>query len=520
MSVKRTYLFWTSMLMLIVIAFGLVTIWHLASVANNARVAVAEYEALDYADAAMTNVVWWRDALRGPQGQDVRVAQYLTPIQTDVAQIVSRLEIAMATDEGDAGLEKKLSDEIQHRVQRVSDQVNATGARANASTTTALAGDVELIRQSLAEISRLAPAAARRHVVSASDRVVSRLLWSIFWLIVVLIVSTLIHYRQYRLLVRPLVWLRDDMKLSAGKDFKELVRVRGDGEFAEVGGYFNGLARELAALYRNLEEKVIARSRELVRSERLASVGFLAAGVAHEINNPLSVISGYAELAGKQIRRVVEDPDDNLDPQTEADALASALEAQQIVRDEAFRCKEITNRLLSLARGGGDGRQNLRLDDLARQVATLTRGLRNYHDRHVVVDFESNHPLSIIANSTEMKQVLMNLMVNALEATPAERGEVRVGGKADGQWVEVFVQDNGKGMSAEMVDRVFEPFFTNKRGAGDPGTGLGLSITHAIIENHGGSIHAESAGPGRGSRFTIRLPASSTQSKLAGLATV
>jgi signal transduction histidine kinase len=239
-------------------------------------------------------------------------------------------------------------------------------------------------------------------------------------------------------------------------------------------------------------------------------VGFLAAGVAHEINNPLSIISGYAELAGKGLRRVLTGEGNGaseVDAEAEAEALSSALDAQEIIREEAFRCKEITGRLLSLARGGGDGRQALRLDEVARQVAVLTKGLKNYRDRRVVLEFEKAELMRVVANLTEMKQVLLNLTVNALEAVPAEAGEVRIGGRRAGDWVEVFVEDNGKGMAPETLEQIFEPFFTQKRGAGEPGTGLGLSITHAIVENHGGRIRAESGGPGRGSRFTIRLPA-------------
>jgi signal transduction histidine kinase len=296
-----------------------------------------------------------------------------------------------------------------------------------------------------------------------------------------------------------------------------------DREFRDVAGLFNGLARELADLYRDLEAKVVARSRELVRSERLASVGFLAAGVAHEINNPLTVIAGYAELAAKALSRVMNGVGDSggngtadhaqdhrlsdAEAEAEAEALASALESQGIIRDEAFRCKEITSRLLSLARGGSDARETLRIDDVARQVAVLTKGLTRYRDRRVVADFDSSDVLEVIANVTEMKQVLLNLTVNALEAVPPQRGEVRLTGRRSGEWVEVAVEDNGKGMTADTLQNVFEPFFTNKRGAGDPGTGLGLSITHAIVENHGGRIRAESAGAGRGSRFSILLPA-------------
>ena len=106
-----------------------------------------------------------------------------------------------------------------------------------------------------------------------------------------------------------------------------------------------------------------------------------------------------------------------------------------------------------------------------------------------------------------MKQVVLNLLVNALEATPAQRGEVRVELDAAEEIVRLTVIDNGRGMDAETAARVFEPFFTEKKGAPHRGTGLGLAITHAIVESHGGHVRAESDGAGKGSRFVVELPA-------------
>jgi signal transduction histidine kinase len=106
-----------------------------------------------------------------------------------------------------------------------------------------------------------------------------------------------------------------------------------------------------------------------------------------------------------------------------------------------------------------------------------------------------------------MKQVVLNLTVNALEAVSPNNGEVRIEGRQAGKWVELSVTDNGRGMNAESIKHVFEPFYTEKRGSAEPGTGLGLTITHAIVQSHGGRIQAESDGPGRGARFTIFLPA-------------
>ncbi len=135
-----------------------------------------------------------------------------------------------------------------------------------------------------------------------------------------------------------------------------------------------------------------------------------------------------------------------------------------------------------------------------------------------MLDFEDSRALTILGNVVEMKQVLLNLTINALEATRPGLGEVRIQGRRNMAAVELSVRDNGRGMSAETIEHVFEPFFTDKRGAGDPGTGLGLTITHAIVENHGGHITAESEGVGMGSRFTIRLPAMNRRQEIEAIA--
>ena len=304
---------------------------------------------------------------------------------------------------------------------------------------------------------------------------------------------------QYRSLMSPLQRLRVGVRSVAAGQFDRRLEPGGGREFAELAEEFNRMASELDGFYRELEEKVRAKSRELVRSERLASVGFLAAGVAHEINNPLNVISGYAELTLKRLRALDGDP-----------AADDAAKSLRIIRDEAFRCKETTEKLLTLARGGNEGREPLSLSGVAREVVTMTRGLKNYRDRKVTLEFDESDPLDVVANANEMKQVLLNLTINALQAVPPGTGEVLIEGRREGGWVEVSVSDNGRGISPESLGHVFEPFYTDKRGAGEPGTGLGLSITHAIVESHGGRITAESAGSGRGSRFTVHLPAGGT----------
>jgi len=312
-------------------------------------------------------------------------------------------------------------------------------------------------------------------------------------ILLTLIGASVIGYAQYREVVLPLNRLREGVRHLAAAQFSERLEEKGDREFAELAAEFNRMAAELDSFYKTLEEKVEAKSRELVRSERLASVGFLAAGVSHEINNPLNIISGYAELAAKRITS-----------SNDSSAIKDAIHALRVIRDEAFRCKEITGKLLSLAKGDTTSREDLALDSVAREVAVLAGGLKDYRDR--MIELKLDGPLTVKANATEMKQVLLNLTVNALEAVKPGEGKVLIEGHRRNGWVELSVADNGYGIAADALKKVFEPFYTRRMGTRAPGTGLGLSITHAIVESHGGRIRAESKGAGQGSRFTVELP--------------
>jgi signal transduction histidine kinase len=319
------------------------------------------------------------------------------------------------------------------------------------------------------------------------------------------VATSLFHYRG---IIRPLTQLRNAVGKLARADFSGELPPGGKSEFAQLTVDFNRMASELRGLYEELERKVEAKSRELLRSQRLASVGYLAAGVSHEINNPLSIMSGYAELTLKSLEKGYD----------EASA-QGAIEALRVIRDEAFRCKQITGKLLSMARAGGDSKEVFSLADVAGDVTRLLAGLEPYHGRHVELKFDSPQGTQIYGNINEMKQVLLNLAVNALQAVKPKDGQVKIEGRRLGEWVEISVADNGRGMTPETIEQVFEPFFTDKRGVSEPGTGLGLAITHAIVESHGGQIRAESAGLGRGSRFVVRLPArDSSEGKEAGTA--
>jgi signal transduction histidine kinase len=311
---------------------------------------------------------------------------------------------------------------------------------------------------------------------------------------VVVVGSILLGVLQYRSVMLPLHRLADGVRKIAAGEFKQRLDERGTPEFSELANEFNRMAAELDEFYHRLERKVADKSRELIRSERLASVGYLAAGVAHEINNPLSIIAGYAEYSLGQLKQ----------QPPASGGQDDASKSLQVICDEAFRCKEIIGKLLSLARPGEANRQEVDLSKVAAGVADAVGGLRDYRDRKLTV--VAGDAITVHAIEAEMKQIVLNLTVNALEAVPPG-GEVRIELAQHDGWAELHVRDNGRGMSEQTLERVFEPFFTDKRGVREPGTGLGLSITHAIVESHGGRITAASEGPGKGSEFVVRLPA-------------
>jgi two-component system, NtrC family, sensor kinase len=383
--------------------------------------------------------------------------------------------------------------------------VRAALAQASAQLSTPAAdgpssADVTAVGQALGRVGDLA-AEIRQRVQASQDAAQAKRQTTVAAIAVVSAVvvlgAVLLGIWQYRGIVLPLARLHQGVHRVARGRFSQRVEVRGNDEIASLAGDFNRMAAELDGFYRDLERKVAEKSRDLVRSERLASVGYLAAGVAHEINNPLGIISGYAELSLEQLKQSAGGPDGN----------GELVKALGVICDEAFRCKEITGKLLSLSRGADEARTRVNLADIVRQVVQMVGGLRDHRGRRISIHGE-RPDLMVLANEAEMKQVTLNLLVNALEASPAD-GEVGIELTADEKLVRMAVIDTGKGMSPETSQRVFEPFFTEKKEDERGGIGLGLSITHAIIESHGGRIRAASDGPGQGSRFEVELPVAS-----------
>jgi len=242
----------------------------------------------------------------------------------------------------------------------------------------------------------------------------------------------------------------------------------------------------------------ITRRRELEisvrRAERLASLGTLAAGIAHEINNPVSAISMAVESSEGRVMELEVLPEYQEDQEIVQQYLG-------MIRREAQRCQQITRKLLDFAHGQDSTRTRTDLVALVNEVLEMISHMSKYRDRNII--FERSTPCFAVVNGPEIKQVVINLVANALQAMDAD-GNLVIKIEEGVEQVTLTFQDDGCGMSGETIKHLFEPFFTRRRGG--RGTGLGMSICNRIISEHEGTLQAQSEGEQQGSEFTIRLP--------------
>ncbi|MDR3182855.1 MAG: HAMP domain-containing histidine kinase [Planctomycetaceae bacterium] len=327
----------------------------------------------------------------------------------------------------------------------------------------------------------------------------------LFYLTVSMALMFFLVYLSYWGIFHPLQILVNGARLiAAGHGTQQCrgyrITVRSKGEIAELADVMNLITQrfqekveQLEESKRDLDAKVQERSKELVRSERLAGVGFLAAGVAHEINNPLMVITAAAETLQRRIG--------GSDADTEF-----VCKYLKMIQDESFRCKKITEQLLSIARNEPKEKTLIDIVTIITDMAELVRQQSAFKQKNVILNLPER--LEVKVHPQEMKQVVLNLLTNAFQNTlPA--GTVMVTLCRYDDSVILTVQDDGFGMDSEVLQNIFEPFYTQSRHGG--GTGLGLSITHRIIEEHNGRIEAFSGGINQGAKFVVELRDSTLQ---------
>jgi len=306
---------------------------------------------------------------------------------------------------------------------------------------------------------------------------------------------------------RPVTKLIEGTRAVAGMNLDTTIDLRSRDEFGDLAASFNRMTWELKRANlklqewsNTLEEKVRQKTAalekaqsHLILAEKMASLGQLAAMVAHEINNPLAGILTYSKLSIRYL-------------ETEADAarIGEALENLGVIRDEARRCGDIVKNLLLFSRKTGSASAPCELNAVVERSVDLTRHSFEVKGVELAMELEEGE-LHIHCNQDGIQQVLLGLLINALEAVtdPPGRVTVRTQCLPAEKKVRIVVADTGGGIPEDVLPHIFEPFFTTKEKG--KGTGLGLAVVYGTIERHGGSISVRSE-PGEGTEFTIDLP--------------
>lgn len=324
----------------------------------------------------------------------------------------------------------------------------------------------------------------------ASDirQYLARLRWQAigFLLITMIVITGLVMYGHHWAIGTHLNHLSDTMARVQSGDLTSRAEPRGPKEIASLSAALNTMLESIVEARAEIIERRQAQvdlEKRLQHAQKLAAIGQLSAGVAHELGTPLSVIDGQAQRALRK---------DAL-PEPMADTLHS-------IRDEVRRMERIVRQLLDFGRRNTLEARVAGLDRVARMAADGVRAI--CEQAGVTLEVQGARPAPAVeVDPTLMERALVNLLRNAVDVTPD--GRVRLSWFVEDDRVGFVVEDDGPGIEADIVPRLFEPFFTTK-GVGE-GTGLGLAVVHGIVEEHGGRVDVERS-PLGGALFRIALP--------------
>lgn len=332
----------------------------------------------------------------------------------------------------------------------------------------------------------------RRRDIDESVRTVRAQVGGVF-VIGLALVSLLVLRGHHRAVGGPLERLGRSMRRVEEGDRAHRADPEGPRELSELAGTFNAMLTAIADARSELEarrEEEGRLRRELAETEKLAAVGELAGGVAHELGSPLSVIDGNAQ-------RLIRDRDSEGD-------LRAALES---IRTEVRRMEAIVRQLLEFGRRDTGRTRHVRLQAVVRGALSATSD--EARRRGVAVEVEPPPPeageIRVEADPRRLEEALVHLLRNACQAASEDErgGTVRIGWDGGERGGRITVEDSGPGIAPEIASRIFEPFFTTK--ATGEGTGLGLAVVHGVVEALGGSVHADRSDLG-GARFRLTLP--------------
>ena len=313
--------------------------------------------------------------------------------------------------------------------------------------------------------------------LTARDLLDNLMLVSMALIVAGAVIALLISHR----LTKPLEQLALGAARIGQGDFDTRVHAESSDEIGALAVAFNRMASGL----HERELALIQAQRALVHSAKMAAFGQLGAGIAHEVNNPLTGILGHAQLA---IRR--------LGPDNPAKA------SLDMIAQESQRCSDIIQNLMRFARQDAPQFRPVDANEAVGAALSIVDHQLSLHGIRIVKELDQSLP-QVNGDINQLQQVLVNLAINAQQAMAGQRGELSVRTRAARGQVLIELQDSGPGISPELQKKIFEPFFTTK--AAGQGTGLGLSVSYGIIESHGGCIEIRSS-PGHGATFVISLP--------------
>jgi len=313
-------------------------------------------------------------------------------------------------------------------------------------------------------------------------------------LAIVIVIGALINARLAATIAAPIKEIRKFAERVAGGDFSQTLEVKGSQEFVSLADALNQMSVKLKDTVSSLElaiRNLHDKQGQLVEAEKLASLGRLAAGVAHEINNPLAIINEKAGLM-----------QDLLVMSADFEQKQNIIDQIEGITGSVNRCRTITHRLLGFARRMDITIEPLNLNEAIRETIEFLKSDILTKSAHLDLNFAEDLP-EIRSDKIQLEQVFLNLIKNAVDAI-ATGGEIAITtSRKDEEAVQVFISDNGAGIPKDKLNHIFEPFFTTKeRGKG---TGLGLFVSHAILRKLGSGIHVQSEA-GKGTTFILDIP--------------
>ncbi|NOZ68544.1 MAG: HAMP domain-containing protein [Deferribacteres bacterium] len=334
------------------------------------------------------------------------------------------------------------------------------------------------------------------------DEALFKLALTAYVVLFVLVVSLSLGIILYKIVSKPVNELVQGMKKVAAGDLDYSVPIKSVDEMGVLADTFNSMIKDLKAARdqrerwtQTLEEEVAKKTEEikkthasLVQTEKLASLGRMAAGVAHEINNPLTGVVTFAHLMKKRF------PPDSIDA-----------EDLDVIIEQAERCAKIIKNLLTFARATPSEKGEIDINNVLTRTINLVKNQEKFYNIKFDIKL-ADYPLITVGDSPQFQQICLNMFLNAADAMDA-RGTITVATRKviedNKAYAEIEFTDTGCGIKEEDMQKLFEPFFTTK--PVDKGTGLGLSVSHGIVKHLGGNIRVKST-VGKGTSFFVRLP--------------